>query len=103
MKRNFTILTILLCVYRGFSQDPQFSQFYSNYLYLAPSFAGLTDKNRLAINYRNQWPEIAHGFQTYSVSFDKYLEKYKSGLGVLLFQDMAGTGNLRTTNIGLQY
>jgi type IX secretion system PorP/SprF family membrane protein len=103
MKKIGVILVFLGFMLRIHAQDPQFSQFYSNYLYLAPSFAGLTDKNRLAFNYRNQWPEIAHGFQTYSVSFDKYLEKYRSGLGVLLFQDMAGTGNLRTTNIGLQY
>ena len=85
------------------AQDAQFSQFYSNYLYLAPSFAGLTDMNRLAFNYRNQWPEIQHGYQTASVSFDKYLEKYRSGFGLLLFQDVAGTGRLRTTQIGLQY
>lgn len=93
----------LLLVIRGFSQDPQFSQFYSNYLYLAPSFAGLTDKNRISFNYRNQWAEISSGYQTYSVSFDKYFEKFRSGLGILLFQDMAGTGHLRTTSLGLQY
>jgi type IX secretion system PorP/SprF family membrane protein len=86
-----------------FSQDPQFSQFYSNSLYLAPSFSGLTGNNRIAFNYRNQWPEIAHGFHTYSFSFDKYLEKFRSGLGVLFLQDEAGSGRLRTLNIGLQY
>jgi len=88
---------------RGISQDPQFSQFYSNYLYLAPSFAGLTEKNRLAFCYRNQWPEIKYGYQTYSVSFDKYIDKFRSGLGVLVFQDVAGTGRLRTTSLGIQY
>lgn len=103
MKRIFMIGTIALCFFRGFSQDPQFSQFYSNYLYLAPSFAGLTDKNRIAFNYRNQWPEIKYGYQTYSVSFDKYIEKFKSGLGLLVYQDIAGTGRLRTTSIGIQY
>lgn len=84
-------------------QDPQFSQFYSNYLYLAPSFAGLSAPNRLAVNYRNQWPEISPGFVTYSVSFDHDFEKFNSGLGVLLMRDEAGTGRLRSTNIGLQY
>ncbi len=84
-------------------QDPHFSQFYSNYLYLAPSFAGLSAPNRLAVNYRNQWPEISPGFVTYSVSFDHDFEKFNSGLGVLLMRDEAGTGRLRSTNIGLQY
>jgi len=103
MRKLVIILIIFQCTLRANAQDAQFSQFYSNYLYLAPSFAGLTDKNRLSFNYRNQWPEIKHGYQTYSVSFDKFLEKYSSGLGVLLFQDMAGTGRLRTTNLGIQY
>ncbi len=84
-------------------QDPQFSQFYSNYLYLAPSFAGLTENNRFSFNYRNQWPEISNGFVTYSVSFDKFFERFSSGLGIIVMKDEAGTGRLRSTNIGLSY
>ena len=103
MKKILLIGLTALYFLRGFSQDPQFSQFYSNYLYLAPSFAGLTEKNRIAFNYRNQWPEIKVGYQTYSVSFDKFIEKFNSGLGVLFYQDMAGSGNLRTTSLGIQY
>jgi type IX secretion system PorP/SprF family membrane protein len=87
----------------AFPQDPQFSQFYSNYLYLAPSFAGLSVKNRIAFNYRNQWPDIKYGYQTYSVSFDKFVEKFNSGIGVLAYQDVAGSGRLRTTSLGIQY
>jgi type IX secretion system PorP/SprF family membrane protein len=96
-------LLLMTVAYRVFSQDPQFSQFYSNYLYLAPSFAGLTDKNRISFNYRNQWPAMEHGYKTYSVSFDKYIEKFSSGFGVLAYQDVAGTGRMRTTSLGLQY
>jgi type IX secretion system PorP/SprF family membrane protein len=103
VRRIIAILCFAAIAGRLFSQDPQFSQFYSNYLYLAPSFAGLTDKNRIAFNYRNQWPQIKNGYQTYSVSFDKYIEKFSSGIGLLAFQDVAGTGRMRTTSIGLQY
>ena len=103
VKRTLILVFLVSGLSRGFSQDPQFSQFYSNYLYLAPSFAGLTDKNRIAFNYRNQWPEIKYGYQTYSVSFDKYVEKFNSGVGVLLYQDVAGSGRLRTTSLGIQY
>jgi len=103
MRRTLVILFLLSCLYNLKGQDPHFSQFYSNYLYLAPSFSGLTDKNRLSVNYRKQWPEIKTGYTTYSASFDKFIEKYNSGIGVLAMQDIAGTGMLRTTNIGLQY
>ena len=103
MKKIIIILLLSISALRAFSQDPQFSQFYSNYLYLAPSFAGLTDKNRIAFNYRNQWPDIKYGYQTYSVSFDKFIDKFSSGIGVLVYQDVAGSGRLRTTSVGLQY
>lgn len=55
------------------------------------------------MNYRNQWPEIPNGFVTYAVSFDKYFEKFRSGLGLIVMQDEAGSGKLRLTNIGLSY
>ena len=103
VRRGLLILLLASFVYRALPQDPQFSQFYSNYLYLAPSFAGLTDKNRIAFNYRNQWPEIKHGYQTYSVSFDKFINKFSSGIGILAYQDVAGTGRMKTTSLGIQY
>lgn len=103
MKKLLTILLLSLLLSRLFGQDPQFSQFYSNYLYLAPSFSGLIESNRVAVNYRKQWPQIAHGYTTYSFSFDRYFEKFRSGVGVLILRDEAGSGRLRSTNIGIQY
>lgn len=84
-------------------QDPQFSQFYANQLYLAPSFAGATEDYRFALNWRNQWPSIPGVFHTYSVSFDKAVPNFNSGIGILATYDVAGSGNLSTTNIGLLY
>lgn len=96
---------ILFCIINtiSFSQDPTFSQFYANALYLAPSFAGATEEYRFAINYRNQWPAIPGVFHTYSISFDKALVNFNSGIGVLATYDVAGSGDLSTTNIGLLY
>lgn len=88
---------------KGFSQDPTFSQFYANQLYLSPSFAGATEEYRIAMNYRNQWPAIPGVFHTYSISFDKALINFNSGIGVLATYDVAGSGELSTTNIGLLY
>ncbi len=98
-------LVVLLCA-GSFSiraQAPQFSQFYAAPLYLAPSFAGSTDGSRLVMNYRNQWPEIPGAFITYAFSFDHYFHNYRSGFGVLMFRDQAGTGRLATTHGGLLY
>jgi type IX secretion system PorP/SprF family membrane protein len=87
----------------SFGQDPTFSQFYANALYLSPSFAGATSEYRFALNYRNQWPAVPGVFHTYSISFDKALTSFNSGIGVLATYDVAGSGNLSTTNIGLVY
>lgn len=87
----------------SYGQDPTFSQFYANALYLSPSFAGATSEYRFALNYRNQWPAVPGVFHTYSISFDKALTNFNSGIGVLATYDVAGSGNLSTTNIGLIY
>ncbi len=42
-------------------------------------------------------------FHTYSISFEKALPNFNSGIGVLATYDVAGSGNLSTTNIGLLY
>jgi len=42
-------------------------------------------------------------FNTYSISWDKYLSNYKSGIGVLVSHDVAGSSNLSISNIGLLY
>jgi type IX secretion system PorP/SprF family membrane protein len=103
--KRFIILVslILLFLQNCICQDPTFSQFYANPLYLAPSFAGAIEGNRFSLNYRDQWPAIPGVFNTYSFSFDKALPNFNSGIGILATYDVAGSGNLSTTNIGVLY
>lgn len=103
MKRLVIVILFVFVALFGNGQDAHFSRFYSNSLYLAPSFAGSAGKNRFAMSYRNQWAEVDKGYTTYSFSFDHHFEKLNSGLGVLLLNDVAGTGDLSTTNIGILY
>lgn len=95
---SLSILSVNVC-----GQDPTFSQFYANKLYLAPSFAGATEQYRIGINYRNQWPSIPGVFHTYSIAFDMALPSFNSGIGFLGTYDVAGSGNLSTMNLGLLY
>lgn len=81
------------------AQDPEFTQFYANPLYLNPAFAGSNICPRICINYRNEWPGIAGTYITTSASFDRFVYKIKSGIGVLVTNDNAGQGTLKTTNI----
>lgn len=86
------------------SQDPQFSQFYANPLYLAPSFAGSSKSGtRTALNYRNQWPVVNQAYQTYNFSFDHYFPKIRSGAGIYYLRDIAGSLDLTNNIIAAHY
>jgi len=102
--RKLTITILILIVFRAASgQDPHFTQFYANPLYLAPSFAGAIQSDRISAVYRNQWASLPGSYVTYSFSYDHYFDNFNSGLGVLLVRDVAGSGDLALTNAGVQY
>ena len=86
-----------------FAQDPEFTQFYANPLYLNPAFAGTARCPRVNLNYRNQWPAISGTYVTYSASYDQHFDALAGGLGLLVTNDKAGQGTLTTTNVAAMY
>jgi type IX secretion system PorP/SprF family membrane protein len=106
MRTKFILLILIffaLFADRLTAQDPQFSQFYSSPLYMGPSFAGSGRGARVIANYRDQWPKITGTFVTYALSADYYIDKYRSGVGILILRDDAGQGLMNVTNLGLNY
>jgi type IX secretion system PorP/SprF family membrane protein len=106
MIRRFAVIvifTIPFFIGEIFAQDPEFSQFYSNPLYLNPALAGVTICPKANATYRNQWPGIGKAFITYNISYDQYVKFLHGGLGLLITADRAGNGNLNTTVISLMY
>ena len=91
----FTILSTPV-----FSQDPQYSQFYSAPLYLNPAFAGATQLTRVGANFRTQWPAIDANFITTSAYIDHFIDDKNSGVGFLITSDKEGLAGLRSTSIG---
>lgn len=102
MKR-FLPLILLGITFSAWAQDPEFSQYYSAPLYLNPAFAGTTDNHRFMANYRNQWPNVNVGYQTYAFSYDYNLFHYNSGLGLMVTTDKAGTAGLKSTELNFLY
>lgn len=98
-----TVVTAVLFNKEGKAQDPAFSQFYANPLYLNPALAGANICPRIVMNYRNQWPGLAKSFTTYSASYDQYIDKIFGGVGVSVNVDNAGSGILKTTQASLMY
>jgi type IX secretion system PorP/SprF family membrane protein len=100
LKRFFPLLLLLTAVLQEVrAQDPQFTQFYANPLYLNPAFAGSVRCPRFVLNYRNQWPAIPGNFVTYSASYDQHFDGINGGLGLLVTNDVAGQGTLNTLNV----
>lgn len=98
-----TVVTVILFNNGVKAQDPEFSQFYANPLYLNPALAGTKICPRAILNYRNQWPGLGKSFVTYNASYDQYIDKIYGGIGVVINVDNAGSGILKTTLAGLMY
>jgi len=99
----FPILVFTVFLFDLKAQDPQFTQFYANPLYLNPAFAGTARCPRICMNYRNQWPNLSGNYVTYSVSGDLHIDALAGGLGILVTTDDQAHGTLKTTNASLIY
>lgn len=104
LKKIIVFLVVFLFLSEiGTAQIAHYSQFYSTPMTIAPSFAGFTEASRLSINWRDQWPAIPGTFTTYSAGVDNYFKRAKSGVGLLFYRDVAGTGKLGLTEASLLY
>jgi type IX secretion system PorP/SprF family membrane protein len=104
---NFTQYFIVFCLAllhfnNANCQDNHYSQFYYAPLSINPAHTGsFTAKNRVVINYRQQWSFLPFPYITSSFSFDKRLatKKLKTNIlaiGLSAISDKGGVGNLST-------
>lgn len=101
--RFYLFFGLIFFVGKTYAQDPHFSQFYANPMYLNPSYAGSNFCPRWIMNYRNQWPGLPGDYVTYNTSFDFGLNEIHGGLGLIVLHDNAGNGVMTTNNISLLY
>ena len=107
-KKGWFYFWLVLCIVScsslaSMAQDPQFSQFYSNPLYLNPAFAGTGTYPRIVTNYRNQWPSSGNTFATYSFSYDKYFLGMKGAIGFQALYDREVNGSINTIQNSFVY
>jgi len=103
-----TIVTICTLVFVAlptvlYSQDIQFSQFYAVPVYQNPAFAGSVHATRGIVHTRLQWVGLDANYKTFYASGDGYLDKYRSGLGFQVIQDIQGASIYSSTQISGQY
>ena len=101
--RSAAILAALTLLGGLRAQDAQLTQFYAAAPHLNPAFAGGTLENRVAFHYRNQWPGLPGRFVSYGASYDVFIPKINSGIGVIFAADEAGTGALGSSSFAFQY
>jgi type IX secretion system PorP/SprF family membrane protein len=101
------ILTLgFLLSFDAKAQDPEFTQFYATPVYTNPALAGTGScfgGGRIVLNYRNQWPSLPGTFVTTAASYDQHFDAVGGGIGVLVMDDRAGEGRLKSTNASLVY
>ncbi len=108
MKKIVTRLLALVLMVLGMqnlqAQDIHFSQFYSAPLTLNPAMTGNSNGlYRAAVTYRNQWSSIPAPYSTVMASFEYsplacQLGIDNLGIGLVIFNDVAGDGQLNTFN-----
>ncbi len=106
MKKIFAVFCISISLFMcrtAYAQDPAFTQFYANPLYLNPAFAGSARCPRVCLNYRNEWPAIQGTYVTTSASYDQFLDGVSGGVGIIAYNDRAGKGILNTNYFGAMY
>lgn len=86
------------------AQDLHFSQFFNSPLSANPANTGFIPSSdyRLGAHYREQWASVPVPYKTMGIygDFQFMRDRFKSGwmgLGGMILQDVAGTGNLRST------
>lgn len=99
------ILVLMLKSYNLAAQDPHFSQFYISPLTLNPALTGMKNGDvRVAANYRRQWATVSEPYQTMSIAADYNILRGNigdnmMGVGLLVFNDKAGSSALRRTRV----
>ena len=99
----FAVISCLIFSNEVKAQDPHFTQFYANPIYLNPAFAGSHRCPRIIFNYRNQWPNISGTFVTTSFSYDMRVEAVSGGIGIHFLNDKAGLGTMGITRFSGMY
>lgn len=104
MINKHAFILFFLAVSANFlAQDPTFTQFYSNPVYMNPALAGSSGCPRVALNYRNEWPQLTGNYITYAAAYDSYFKNISGGVGLVAMHDMQGQGTIQTSMIGASY
>ena len=97
------LVTVMVAVHAGWAQDPAFSQFYANPLFMNPAMAGVEGPAKVYVGYRNQWPGATDPYSTYHASYEQYITSLQGGVGVHVINDRQGAGIFNSISLDAIY
>lgn len=103
MKKGIIGLSLLLWWSALGAQDPSFSQFYANRMYLNPAFTGISEGLTAQFTYRQQWRAVPRRMETYSASVEIQEPCLGAGMGFMVFHNQEGEGALKTVGASFSY
>lgn len=98
-KTFYTLLIVITGVSVQAQQDPHFTQYMFNNLYLTPAYAGVDGVTQLTAIHRSQWAGYQSSFgdggapTTQMISFNTPVFKLNSGFGAFIVNDKLGPQN----------
>lgn len=102
MKKAILTTAVLALAFAGSSQDYMPSQTTADNVVINPALAGNDNQGRLALSYRNQWPQLSGNYVTYSGNFYQYLPKLNGYGGIRWMSDIQAN-TIYTNTINLFY
>ena len=99
----FYFFCICFSSYNSKSQYLDYSQYYASPLSLNPALTGIGEYGRFGVNYRNQWPSISKGYQTFSSWMDYNFEENNNNIGLILSRSQEGFADLNSNFIGVNF
>lgn len=79
------------------------SQYLQHNSMLNPAAAGLSDKNKVGVSYRNQWSSFPGNPKTFMLYTDVNLPKLKAGIGAYLYKDETGATSRNGIQLAYSY
>jgi type IX secretion system PorP/SprF family membrane protein len=97
------ILSLLGFVPGTFSQDMNYSQYFSTPIYYNPAYTGINSGIRARFLFRDQWPSLPSPFKSYYFSADLGDRNIpgSGGLGIMINQDTPGAGLIKNFGASL--
>lgn len=85
------ITLFIATISSGLAQQLQSSAFFeANLIMQNPAYSGISNKNVVGINYRNQWASLNAGPKTVSAYGTYAMSKHKMGLSGFVYNDVTG-------------